>query len=99
MKYKIGDKVRIKLLVQIIEEFGTDGEGGAICQSDFPKNMEKDLNSRVPSRILTIMDITKSYYIVKEMGWSWSDDMIECLAKEYVAPVSIRNRFEIMDLD
>ena len=82
MKYKIGDKVRIKTW-----------EKGKI--SHFYSYMEDDIRELNTDRILTIESISKSmfHYIMKEIGWVWKDGMIEEPIYE-----PIKTRWELLDL-
>ena len=68
MKYKIGQKVKIK----------------EYYNYKFIKDMEEDLNKLNCNRILTIHLLRDDYYHMKEIGWYWNDSMIECLAKDYI---------------
>ena len=102
MKYKIGDKVRIRTWEDMEKEYGLN-EGGNIKASlgnnlSFIDVMEKKLNRKFPDRILTIKEIKYSNYKVEEMAFGWTEDMIECLAKDYVEIVPIHSRFEILDI-
>ena len=102
MKYKVGDKVRIKTWEEMEKEFGLNKNINISSSSwNFTKKMERELNNLNTDRVLTINKINNNYnyYKVKKMEWCWSDDMIECLAEDYYERfVSIRSRFEILDL-
>ena len=100
MKYKVGDKVKIKTWKQMEKEFEKNSTGSISCSKDFPESMERDLNEIFPNRIVTIKKVYNDYYEVEGMRCLWSDDMIECSAEEYKEPVyePVLNRFEIMDL-
>ena len=102
MKYKVGDKVKIKTWEQMKREHKLDVQGNIICDFYFTKEMEALLKGYYPDRILTIEKIQNttmhSYdYLMKELPFGWSDGMIEDLI-----PKSIYkdfNRFDIMDLE
>jgi hypothetical protein len=87
MKYKKGDKVKIKTWEAMVEEYGLkEGARSIPCKCSFNLSMETKLKELNCNRILTIKKIMsdaryhESYYYVVEMNWDFSDDMIEGLA-------------------
>ena len=102
MKYKVGDKVKIKTWEEMEKEFGLTISGGNIkCPFTFMTDMEEDLNENFPNRELTIDYICEEYYKMKGIGSNWSDNMIKYSLKELEKRekwVSINSRFEILDL-
>ncbi len=109
MKYKIGDKVRIKTWEQMEKEFGLSKYSeGRIDNPDkncrFIYFMEKELNEKFHDRVITIKEIKNDlalvckYYRIKEIDYYWTDNMIECLVSDYKEPVPIYSRWEILDL-
>lgn len=73
MKYKVGDKVKVREWDDMVEEFGTDEDGDIGCNLCFIKYMEKYCGEEMTvSRVLT------GYYILEEddEGWQWTDDML-----------------------
>lgn len=66
------------------------------------KEMEIKLKELNTDRMVTILlQYHNHFYNVKDIGWNWSDDMIECLAKNYKKPKEpepIKSRFEILDI-
>ena len=82
MKYKVGDKVRVKS----IEWYNANknGSGSIICGNEFFVN---DM-SRYCGCVVTINEIHPDgfYRITEEIYW-WTDEMIECLIEP--APVMI----------
>lgn len=96
MKYKIGDKVKIKTWDQMLRAYGMR-EDYINCQEAFFLEMEDDLRTKFPDRILTIKGIRKNYYFAEGFSWNLSDNMIECLIEKHEEPEI--NRFELMDLE
>jgi hypothetical protein len=88
MKYKVGDRVRIKTWDQMVKEFGRKGNNGyhheIPCHSVFVDSMEQDLRHKFPDRIVTIREVSFCHesYRMQDLGWNWSDDMIEGLESE-----------------
>ena len=80
MKYKVGDKVRIKSLDWYNEN---KNKIGFICFND--ANFIPEM-SRYCGEILTINQIVEEYkqYLVSECAFSWTDEMIERLVEEEV---------------
>ena len=101
MKYKPGDKVKIKTWENMKEGQGPWSEGEIKVEGDYyynKRNMEDGIVKLNINRILTIKSVHENCYHVKEMLWLWTDGMIECLASDYKEPVPIFSRFEILDL-
>jgi len=103
--YRHGDKVKIKTWDQMVEEYGSPEDYGSpfdsiACVHGFYGRMEEELNRISINRVLTIKRRKEDgWYHMKEIGWNWKEDFIECLAEKYVEPIPVRNRFELMDLD
>ena len=66
MKYKVGDKVRIRSDLEAGKRYGDEF---------FTKNMGK-----FKGKLVTIADVNETYYKIKEddVYFSWTDEMIEC---------------------
>ena len=76
MKYKVGDKIRIKSLDWYNKNKNEKEQ--IVCDKDtFIKDM-----ATYCGRILTIKDIKKCKYMVEENIWNWTDEMIEGLVNE-----------------
>lgn len=79
------------------------------CSLDYLPEMEKNILRLQSDRIVTIGKIVdadidagaEQGYKMKEAGCdcqTYSDEMIECLAIDYVEPEPIKNRWQILDL-
>ena len=66
MKYKVGDKVRIRSDLEAGKRYGDEF---------FTKNMGK-----FKGKLVTIADVNETYYKIKEddVYFSWTNEMIEC---------------------
>jgi len=75
MKYKVGDKVKIKTWEDMEKEFGTNHHGSIKVKCSFTKEMEikiKNLNNRAVT-ISRIRD--NELYNVKEVGnYNFTDE-------------------------
>jgi len=94
MKYKVGDKVKIKTWKEMEKEYGLTERRNINLRPYFMKEMEEQLNENFLDRIIKIKENTKDGYRIKEMGCYWSDGMI----KELIIPEPIYSRFEILDI-
>ena len=100
MKYKVGDKVKIKTWEKMEREYGLDERGSIDCRLPmFIHKMEGEIKEVFPDRILTIKRIKNNNREYRMVGidCDWIDEMIECKIEEEVFE-PINNRFEIMDL-
>ena len=98
MKYKAGDKVKIKTWEEMEKEFGLGMDGNINCEATFVYSMEKFLDEYSRDRIMTIKNEDCFWYCMEEEDHYWSDDMIKCLALKPEQSDNIEDRFEILDL-
>ena len=103
MKYKVGDKVKIKTWERLVEEFGLDSNGDIEGKFHFSIGVEYYLNSLQNGRVLTIIGIEKSCadfiedsYIMSGLGFCWDDSDIDRIV--YDPKDAINSRFEILDI-
>ena len=85
MKYKVGDRVRIKNLDWYNENKDADGIIELSTRVFIPEMIEHC------GQIVTIKDVFEDtdgnvVYYMKEIDWDWTDKMIEGLAKEETKP-------------
>jgi hypothetical protein len=102
MKYKVGDRVRIKTWKEIEYKWGLDSDGAMQAPLDnphFTRPMELGLRHMFPNRILTIDKVGKDHYSMNGTPYAWADYMIDCLVEDPKEELISFNRFEIMDLE
>ena len=100
MKYKIGDKVRIKTWEEMVQEFGLNKSNDINNLSwCYLSIMDKQLEGLNCDRILTIEQIIfDNKYTMEKIGYTWTNDMIKELEKEYIKSQVITDRFDILDI-
>lgn len=76
MKYKVGDKVKIKSLEWYYSN--SDCMGNIRCGYWYFTNLQTSYCGKV----LTISAICDDFYMMKDIGHHWTDEMIEGLADE-----------------
>lgn len=81
MKYKVGDKVRVKSWEEMEKEYGLYKNGDIKTKANFAKSMKFLCN-----KIVTIKKVIPEYYSIKEdtERFAWSDDMFEPLEKRFI---------------
>lgn len=84
MKFKVGEKVRIRSWEDMKKEFGLNGRGDIKCEKIFVSDM-KDLCGK----IFTISDIKgpSVYFKEDDTTWVFSTDMIEPVTLENSQPL------------
>lgn len=75
MRYKVGDKVKVREWDNIDKEFGVDKEIGSIPSR--LKTFVSDMKEYC-GKIITIKSIGNNYYKIEEDNgdWRWTDDML-----------------------
>ncbi len=79
MKYKVGDKVKIKTWKALKQEFGTDCFGRmSVCSCGWwTKDEDEHLDKLGICRVVTIKKVCEYRYITKGMKINLTDEMIE----------------------
>ena len=79
MKYKVGEKVRVKTWERLVEEYGLHEDGSGkyipIRDIDFTEEMKEFCG-----KVVTIESIIGNVYVIAEDDgwcWSWTDEMFE----------------------
>ncbi len=109
MKYKKGDKIKIKTWGKMEKEFGTramynDGEIVIDSHRPFYKEIDKEIKDLRSNRVLIVSEVHISTtatppvieYGVVEFGYIISDEWIVFKKQKLDEPIN--NRFEILDL-
>jgi len=86
MKYKVGDKVKLRK--------------DRLFIPDAEESIKKTNSNRIVTIKEVENTHCPEYYLVKENHFGWTDDMIECLAEEYKEEIfePILSRFELLDI-
>lgn len=73
MKYKVGDKVKVREWDDMVEEFGTDEDDDIDCNLCFVKDMKEYCGKE-----MTISRVLTSHYVLEEDEgeFAWTDDML-----------------------
>lgn len=79
MKYKVGDKVKVRKWEDMKKEFTLDSDGDIKlgCYIYFVKSMKKYCGKSVTIKETSIDDKYEIYKIEEDAHWNWSDDMFE----------------------
>ena len=115
MKYKLDDQVVIKTWAELRAELGNQIKSSRPGlkpieyismegEIDFMLRQSKMLDNLGTDRVLTINIRNGDHYLMKELGWMWTDEMIKGKVGEVEESIlpeiieSIDSRFEILDL-
>lgn len=81
MKYKVGDKVRIRSWEDMKREYGVDRHGNIPVRKDanFVTSMK-----HLCGKELVISRVLKDCYKVKDLDWYWTDEMFEPISHTIV---------------
>lgn len=92
MKYKAGDRVRIKSLDWYNENKNNDNYIDLIIDNGSEFNFIEPMIAFC-GKVMTILDIGCNYYnMLEDSGeYYWTDDMIEGLVERNVKKISIQN--------
>lgn len=71
MKYKIGDKVKIREDLVIDKEYG----------NQFFVNFMEEYKGKIVTIKNIVKNNNKEFYILDEYGWNWTDEMLEDIIK------------------
>lgn len=80
MKYKVGDKVRVRQWEDMEKEYGSNASGYIYiesCKNTFTEGMSKYCGN-----VLTIREIRGRTYRMNEVKFNWSDEMLEPVVDE-----------------
>lgn len=85
MKYKVGDKVRVR------RDLENDVSYGSQC------TVEEMMDYK--GNVVTISEVGQTCYQIEgdEEGWSWTDEMLEGLVEELTAEEAIRLKCEMCE--
>ena len=87
MKYKKGDKVRVREWDGMKREFGVDDH----CWIKTPLYNFTPMMGEYCGKVVTIKEVYDNYYKIEEDDFSWTDDMFEGYAFKYGDKVEVSN--------
>jgi len=91
MKYKVGDKVKLKNWEELIKEYHHSS-------SEFISYIKKTKFATITTARIHQSLGVNCYNTDNIDKWLWIDKDIECLAKDYKEPEPIYSRFDILDI-
>ena len=102
MKYKTGDKVKIKTWEKMEREYGLNWHGNIKCNTKlfndiFTQEMEQEIKNDYFDRVVTINSKSDGSYHIKGSCWFFNDYMLEDIVK-IDKQDRIQSRFEILDI-
>lgn len=80
MKYKVGDKVKIKSWEQMAEEYGVHRDEGGMQYIDTPRYRFIEDMKIYCGDTMKIQCILDNGYLMTETRYTWTDEMIECIS-------------------
>ncbi|MGN0553050.1 MAG: hypothetical protein ACI4I1_06675 [Oscillospiraceae bacterium] len=72
MKYKVGDKVRVRQWEDMKKEYGIDRDGDIATRPSFVRRMRKYCG-----KVLEIKEVEGDIYKLDDIGWDFSEKMFE----------------------
>lgn len=81
MKFKVGDRVKVREWDDMKKEFGLDNDGDIACGISFVMEM-KEFCGKTMTVVNVCEDGKQSYFLRGGDGWKFSDDMLEEAPKE-----------------
>lgn len=76
MRYKVGDKVKVKTWDKMVREFGFDSDGDISCKHFFVEPMKCWCSEEMT--IKKVIEYNDKYCMEEDLAtWDWSDDMLE----------------------
>ena len=72
MKYKVGDKVKVRSWEEMEKQYGLDFDGDINISVCFVKSMREYCG-----KILTINRVCSDHYNMAESCWNWTDEMLK----------------------
>lgn len=83
MRYKVGDKVKVKTWDKMVREFGLDSDVDINCKHLFVKPMDCWCGEEMT--IKKVIEYDDRYYMEEDLAaWDWSDDMLDGINNERI---------------
>ena len=81
MKFKVGDKVKVRSWEDMRDEFGTDDDGDIIIKEEKVYFLKKMLDFCGTTQIISAVR-DKSYFFKNDNGWHFTEEMFEPVIKK-----------------
>jgi hypothetical protein len=84
MRYKIGDRIKIRTWENMMKEYGSFPDGKEIMLDSplyFASEVEEEINKNFPDRILTVLSAVSGFYTMEKTIHAFTDEMIEGLVE------------------